>query len=208
MESSENNWMNIADVMSALMMIFMFISIAFLYQLMNDKEIYKVNLNKALHEEFDKDLTVWKATITDDNIIRFSSPFELGKTDLPQEFKEILSSFFPRYVTLLRSKDFKDEITEIRVEGHTSTGWGDLVDKKKIFLKNMELSQARSSNVLAYCYNLNNTHINEYLSWLQDKLRANGISYSRLLYLDDSELEDKVLSRRVEFRVIQKENDK
>ena len=63
MQDGENNWMNIADIMSALMMIFMFISIAFLYQILNAKEIYKVSLNKALHQEFDKDLEKWKAII-------------------------------------------------------------------------------------------------------------------------------------------------
>ena len=51
-ESNESQWINIADIMSALMMIFMFIAIAFLYQILNEKEIYKVQLNKALHKEF------------------------------------------------------------------------------------------------------------------------------------------------------------
>lgn len=56
MRENDTSWVNIADVMSALMMIFMFIAIAFLYQILNEKEIYKVQLNKALHEEFNKDL--------------------------------------------------------------------------------------------------------------------------------------------------------
>jgi len=51
MESNENNWLNIADIMSALMMVFMFIAVAFLYQIINEKEVYKVELNKALHVE-------------------------------------------------------------------------------------------------------------------------------------------------------------
>ena len=132
METSENNWINIADVMSALMMIFMFIAVAFLYQILNEKEIYKVDLNRALHEEFDKDLQRWQAVITDDNILRFNSPFKSGSDEIPKSYKKILSDFFPRYIKLLSSNEFKQEIAEIRVEGHTSYGWGDLSDEKSI----------------------------------------------------------------------------
>ncbi len=205
MQDSENNWMNIADIMSALMMIFMFISISFLYQLLNEKEIYQVSLNKALHKEFDKDLKKYKAIITDDNIMRFNSPFEVGSSLLPTEFSLILLNFFPRYIKVLSNKKFKNKIDEIRVEGHTSDGWGSVIKKKKIYLKNMHLSQERASNVLAFCYDLNNSIIINNISWLQNNLRANGMSFSRLLYKKDSKEEDKDRSRRVEFKVLTKD---
>ena len=205
MQDSENNWMNIADIMSALMMIFMFISIAFLYQILNEKEIYKVSLNKELHEEFDKDLEKWKAVITDDNIMRFNSPFKIGSQEIPENFTQILADYFPRYIKVLTDTKFKDEIDEIRVEGHTSNGWGNTVDKKNIYLKNMKLSQERASNVLAYCYDLNNTIVTANLDWLQRNLRANGMSFSKLIYKNNSKLEDKVQSRRVEFKVLTKD---
>ena len=205
MQDSENNWMNIADVMAALMMIFMFIAIAFLYQILNEKEIYKVSLNKALHEEFDRDLQRWKAVITDDNIMRFNSPFKVGSNELPEEFASILADYFPRYIKVLSNKKFKNEIEEIRVEGHTSDGWGSVADKKKVYLKNMNLSQERASNVLAYCYDLNNPIISTNLNWLQHNLRANGMSFSKLLYKKGSNIEDKKRSRRVEFKVLTKD---
>jgi len=205
MQDSENNWMNIADIMSALMMIFMFISIAFLYQILNEKEIYKVSLNKALHEEFDKDLQRWKAVITEDNIMRFNSPFKVGSNGLPKEFSSILADYFPRYIKVLSNKEFKDEIEEIRVEGHTSNGWGSVIDKKKVYLKNMSLSQERASNVLAYCYALNNEIVTTNLNWLQNNLRANGMSFSKLLHKKGSRKEDKERSRRVEFKVLTKD---
>ena len=209
METSENNWLNIADIMSALMMIFMFIAVAFLYQILNEKEAYKDRLNRALHVEFDRDLTKWQAVITDDNIIRFNSPFKSGSSDMPEHFKEILSNFFPRYIKLLSSKEFKKEIAEIRVEGHTSYGWGDLSDEKSIYLNNMSLSQKRASNVLAYCYSLEDSYITTNFKWLQKNLRANGMSYSNLLYKDEAKtIEDKDRSRRVEFKVMAKERFK
>lgn len=206
MQTNENNWMNIADIMSALMMIFMFITVAFLYQILNEKEVYQVQLNKALHVEFDRDLDKWQAFITDDNIIRFNSPFKSGSDEIPEPYTKILSDFFPRYIKLLSSKEYKQEIAEIRVEGHTSYGWGDLKDEKSIYLHNMDLSQKRASNVLAYCYGLENNFIVNNGHWLQKNLRANGMSYSNLIYTDKtSTTEDANRSRRVEFKVVIKE---
>lgn len=207
MQTNENNWMNIADIMSALMMIFMFITVAFLYQILNEKEVYQVQLNKALHVEFDRDLDKWQAFITDDNIIRFNSPFKSGSDEIPEPYTKILSDFFPRYIKLLSSKEFKKEITEIRMEGHTSYGWGDISDEKSIYLQNMDLSQKRASNVLAYCYSLENQPIlQNNINWLQKNLRANGMSYSNLIYKDKTlNIQDKDKSRRVEFKVVVKE---
>ena len=206
MENNESTWMNIADIMSALMMIFMFIAIAFLYQIMNEKEVYKVQLNKALHKEFDNDLTVWNAIITPDNIIRFNSPFKSGSDFIPEEFNSILFEFFPRYIKVLTLKEFKNEIEEIRVEGHTSNGWGK-ESQKQSYISNMNLSQERATNVLAYCYNIENKILDKNLLWLQSNLRANGMSFSKLLYkTKDNNIQDKTRSRRVEFRVITKEH--
>ena len=203
-ESNETQWMNIADIMSALMLIFMFIAIAFLYQIMNEKEVYKVQLNKALHKEFDKDLKKWKAIITPDNIIRFNSPFTVGDDTIPESFSTILTNFFPRYINLLASKEFKKEIDEIRVEGHTSNGWGK-ENQKQSYLHNMNLSQKRASNVLSYCYNIESKIIDTNVLWLQTNLRANGMSFSKLLYKsNDNKIQDKERSRRVEFRVLTK----
>ena len=206
MQDGENSWINIADIMSALMMIFMFISISFLYQILSEKEIYKVSLNKALHEEFDKDLQRWQAVITDENIMRFNSPFVAGSSEVPQEFYLILQDYFPRYIKILSNAKFKNEIEEIRVEGHTSNGWGTVADKKEIYLKNMHLSQERASNVLALCYGLEESFEKDNVRWLEENLRANGMAFSKPLYQKDSTKEDKARSRRVEFKVLTKEN--
>jgi len=206
-DSNETQWVNIADIMSALMMIFMFISIAFLYELLSQKDIYRINLNKALHKEFDKDLKVWDAIITDDNIIRFNAPFKAGSDFIEDEFSTILIEFFPRYIKVLSNKQFKKEIDEIRVEGHTSNGWGKLKQKES-YLYNMNLSQRRASNVLSFCYNIQDQIIEKNILWLQSNLRANGMSFSKLLYKDkEKKIQDSTRSRRVEFRVITKERN-
>ena len=254
MENQESQWINLADIMSALMMIFMFISIALLYEiiskkiineellkknheykiinmkkenitkellkknheynkllnknknLINKKNIYRLSLNKELHKEFDKDLIKWKAIITPDNIIRFNSPFKIGKANIPKDYQIILNDFFPRYIKVLSLNKLKNEIAEIRVEGHTSNIWGKL-DQRKSYLSNMTLSQDRASNVLSYCFNIDNKVINNNIKWLQSNLRANGMSFSKLLYKDEAKtIQDKNRSRRVEFKVIIKEH--
>lgn len=208
MEEENNSWINIADIMSALMMIFMFISIAFMYQLENEKELYRIKLNTALHKEFDKDLENWKAEITVDNIFRFKSPFERGHSQIPNNFYIILDNFSPRYINLLTLPIFKSEIDEVRIEGHTSNGWGKTSTRKENYLNNMHLSQERANNVLSYLYELNSTSIEDNREWLEKHLRANGMAFSNLLYLDKKEkIEDMNNSRRVEFRVIAKEHN-
>jgi len=71
----------------------------------------------------------------------------------------------------------------------------------------MNLSQKRASNVLAYCYGLENQPIlQNNRNWLQANLRANGMSYSNLLYKDRLKIhQDANRSRRVEFKVVVKE---
>ena len=82
---------------------------------------------KRLKEEFEEDLKRWNAYIDEPTItIAFKEPdvlFEKGEYALKPQFKEILNDFFPRYVDVLNSDDFKDNIKSIRIEGHTSSEW-------------------------------------------------------------------------------------
>ncbi|MDQ7060743.1 MAG: OmpA family protein [Sulfurimonas sp.] len=203
--------MSISDMMSGLMLIFLFIAVSFMIEVESEKKVLvdvateyrdtKVNLNEALFSEFENDLLAWDATITKDNSIVFSSPevlFEVSKSDLKDEFKIILQEFFSRYIAILTSKDYVDEILELRVEGHTSDTWKSTSSKKEIYLKNMELSQSRAYNVLAYCYSLEDDIIKEHRPWLEKYFRANGMAFSKL----------QENARRVEFTVQMKSESK
>jgi len=217
-----NEWMSISDMMSGLMLIFLFVAIAFMLNVENDKtklekvkekitqiaityQKSKVDLNKDLHKEFDKDLKKWNAEITKDNSIIFNSPevlFESGDSNIKDKFKEILNNFFPRFIKILVSPKYKSEIDEIRIEGHTSNIWMSAKDKKEIYLNNMKLSQERANSVLNYVYLINNPVINLNRNFLEKHLRANGMAYSKLKYLDVNKTKvDYSHSRRVEFRV-------
>jgi len=220
--NDDSEWMSISDMMSGLMLIFMFIAISFMIQIEEDKskieniaKTYykdKKELNKALINEFGKNLEDWEAEITKDNIIVFNSPtvlFNTGKSSLKKDFKDILNNFFPRYIKILSSKKYKNEIDEIRIEGHTSNTWNKGVKESITYLKNMKLSQNRANNVLSYCYSLNNNFIHKNRKWLEKHFRANGMAFSKLKYLDkEHSLVDLIKSKRVEFRVQMKTEEK
>ena len=80
---------------------------------------------------------------------------------------------------------------EIRIEGHT--------DSDADYYYNMKLSQDRTRSVLEFV--LENTEINlEQRNWIQSKLTANGLSFSRPIADNSTEL-GKGQNRRVEFRI-------
>ncbi len=240
---SHDEWMSISDMMSGLMLIFMFIAISFMIQVESDKEKLEDNnkkleelmknaqkdkdrikniaityrkdkqeLNKDLHKEFFNDLEKWEAKITEDNTIIFNSPtvlFESGKSVIKKDFKDILNDFFPRYIKILYSLKYREEIDEVRIEGHTSKSWKNSTSIKEIYLKNMQLSQDRANEVLSYCYSLRNTMINQSREWLELHFRANGMAFAKLQYQDDNRtIIDEMKSRRVEFKVEMKTEEK
>jgi outer membrane protein OmpA-like peptidoglycan-associated protein len=114
--------------------------------------------------------------------------FDLDKAILKNKFKVILDDFFPRYIKVLNRPEYRDNIVEIRIEGHT--------DSDGEYFHNMELSQNRTRTVLQYCYSLMNE--SEAL-WAKQLITANGLSSSQPILVNG--MEDKGLSRRVEFRV-------
>ena len=115
-------WLSLSDLMSVLMVIFLFISIGFFMDLQKgDKQIENRHraLNSALHQEFFADLERWSAEITDDNIVRFDAPFAAGRAELSHEFEAILYEFFPRYLAVLSNAEFKNHLQEVRIEARS-----------------------------------------------------------------------------------------
>ncbi len=206
-----SEWISISDMMAGLMMVFLFIAVVFMQQVNKDKnalieiaETYKhsiILLNQALHDEFDDDLAEWGAEILDDNTIMFKEPdvlFEKNKFSVRERFKKILDDFFPRYVEILSSDKFINDIIELRVEGHTSTVGPPGSTEQESYLYNANLSQQRAFSVVDYVFTLGESRIHQ--EWLIKVLRANGLAFAKLIY--DEGIENKARSRRVEFRVI------
>lgn len=216
-------WISISDMMTGLMMIFLFITVSYAHQITKQsenaiskntdvKEIVlelvnnKTKIAKSLHDEFDKDLEKWGASIDDQNLrIRFESPevlFQPGKSDVTPLFNEILSDFWPRYLKILSEN--QSAILEIKIEGHTSSDWSTRVSRNESYFKNMELSQDRSRNVLKLCLQYTPKDL---LEWSRSSVTANGFSFSRLIY-DDLGREDSEKSRRVEFTIMVRSDEK
>ena len=208
---AESEWVSISDLMSVLMMIFLFIAISYMHNVqqnqLNIKKIavayqeLQTDLYLELWKEFKNDLAGWKAVIEKETlVIRFEEPevlFGIGSSELSQRFQLILDDFFPRYVKIISSEKYMNNIEEIRIEGHTSSEWNGGTQEIEAYFHNMRLSQNRTRSVLMYCLNLIN--VPETMAWAKKYITANGLSSSRLIMNFDG-VEDKLKSRRVEFR--------
>ena len=217
-----SHYVSLADIMTALMLIFLFVSVSVIRYAQKKYENYsrceqitetyfdkKESLYEDLKEEFKRNLSSWNAEITPDLSFKFtekSAQFNRNEAVLRPEFQEKLKEFFPRYIKTLAP--YRDQIQEIRIEGHTDTTGPCDVSSSEIcvmkdgpYMYNMGLSQARAKNVLAYCLSLTPD-----LDYVKQYITANGLSYSKLIK-DSKGLEDPDASRRVEFKVLLKAED-
>lgn len=205
-QNNEGNVENVfalstGDLMAGLLFIFILLLMGALLQVQEkaeqDEEIVKkydqikTQLYIDLQEEFKDDLPVWRAVIDSTLCVRFQEPallFDNNQAILKPEFKTILNDFYPRYIAILNKPEYRDNIEEIRIEGHT--------DSNGSYFHNMELSQNRTRAVLEYCMGLMQP---EQIDWAKNFITANGLSSSHPILTNG--IENKDLSRRVEFRV-------
>ncbi len=189
------------DLMAGLLFIFILLLMGTLLQIQEraeqDEAIVqkydqiKTQLYIDLQDEFKDDLKVWRAEIDSTLCIRFQEPsmlFDNDQATLKANFQAILNDFYPRYIAILNKPEYRDNIEEIRIEGHT--------DSNGSYFHNMELSQDRTRAVLEYCLTLMNPN---QVDWAKNHITANGLSSSHPILRNG--VEDKDLSRRVEFRV-------
>lgn len=211
-QQDSEHWMGVSDLMAGLMMVFLFISIAFMRYVLVEQDRIKeiavtyqdtqVAIYESLMQEFENDLDRWHAEIDKESLaFRFNSPevlFASGQIELREPFERILTDFFPRYLTVLGT--FKNSIDEVRIEGHTSSVWNRDTSPTDAYFNNMALSQGRTRSVLNYVYSLL-PEGSEESQWVRKHIAAVGYSSSRLV-LDDQGVEDRERSRRVTFRVV------
>lgn len=205
-EESQNPFaLSIGDLMAALLLIFILLLASTLLRLQDEFEnktqiaerytAIKKDIYTDLMIEFKDDLEKWNAYIDPDELIfRFKEPdvlFEVNQYRLKPEFETILNEFFPRYVEVLSKPEFQENIEEIRIEGHT--------DNRGSYYHNMELSQHRTRSVLTYVLD-SSLDDGQDKEWIQRNLTANGLSFSKPIADNESEL-GRNLNRRVEFRI-------
>ena len=210
-EPEEHYWLSIADLMTGLMIVFLFVSLTYMANAAKAKEKVtgvvegwnegKQKLYHSLDSAFAGDLPKWNAEIDSVSIsVRFNEPdvlFSPGSAEVKNRFRAILNDFFPRYTTIVRAH--AAIVDEIRVEGHTSSEGPIANPYYNPYYYNMGLSQDRTRAVLVYC--LESTGLTERdKNWVRDRLTANGLSSSKLIRGKNGG-EDRNRSRRVEFRV-------
>lgn len=203
--SADEQWAPMSDLMAALMLIFMFVAIIFVRTVVDAPAVQReecATMYRVLADEFGQEFEHWDVELLEDLTIRFRNPeilFAQGRDIVSPRFREILEQFFPRYVNILRSDRFLQEVREVRIEGHTSSEWDGNTSDIEGYFKNMELSQDRTRAILHLMLQLEISP--EDSRWLRPLITANGLSSSKPI-LDSDNNEDRRRSRRVEFRLM------
>jgi len=212
-KEGEEQWIALSDAMAGLMMLFMLIAILFMHRVESDiinvaakiKQLEN-ELHKELDEEFKEDFKKWIAIINR-LTVRFKEPtllFEPGKDILKNEFKIILNNFIPRYIKIINAEKYREVISEIRIEGHTSTDYKNL-SLEAAYIENMILSQNRAKSTLIHILR-DIKGINHRKDWMRKYISSIGMSSSRFIKKQDGR-EDRDQSRRVEFRILLKTDE-
>ena len=213
----ENYWTYVSDIMTGMTIVFLFIAINYIKlasemaesvkDIVVDYKKIKEIYEQIIKEEFSEDFEDWDVVFNPEDLsFHFNSSevlFEEGEAKLSENFKNILNDFIPRYIFIIKNEAFSNQISVIQIEGHTSSDWGEGKQRGlDAYLKNMELSQNRSANVLNYILNIDDLGENDI--WTRNKLSAVGYSSSKILYDVEGQIrqENELTSRRVSFKLI------
>jgi flagellar motor protein MotB len=214
-EDKNNFWMSYSDLMSALLLMF----VLFLMVSILDNQVTLAEKEASLEEKdrLIEEVIGVKTKIIEELVlafqdsdlemevdpqsgaIRFSGGvfFELNSRAISTTGRNYLEQFIPQYIGILLSDQFRDEISQIIVEGHTDTRGG--------YLYNLKLSQERAFSVVEEVFQDEFPDF-QYSDYLKSVITSNGRSYS-IPVLDDKEEIDADKSRRVEFKFRLKDDE-
>ncbi len=213
-----NVWLSVSDLMTGLMVIFLFVAIAYISRVQDNQSVLthyvetKDSLHAKLVNEFEGDTADWQMTIGTDLTMKFKEPtvlFASGSSELTPRFKEILNEFLPRYFAILLADSLRNHIREIRIEGHTDDvpmpGY-----HSDPYIANAILSQERALSVLKYFRRMPifTQFSDREKRLLEYWFTANGLSYGKALDDEGNYVTvsgqpiNRDYSRRVEFRIV------
>ena len=194
--AKHNVWMSVSDLMTGLMVIFLFIAVAYMSKVDENQTVLKdfVETKHQLHDklvnEVKGDTAKWKMSIDGDLSMNFN---------------------------ILLNDSLRSHIQEIRIEGHTDDLAAYSFDPDP-YISNIILSQQRSLSVMRYFLASDTYH--SYNPQQQALLRywftVNGLSYGKPLDSDGNLINpienpkaemDRDKSRRVEFRIVTTDKD-
>lgn len=213
-----NVWLSVSDLMTGLMVIFLFVAIAYISRVQKNQSVLtdyvetKNEMHDKLVKEFAGDTLKWQMAIGKDLTMKFKEPtvlFATGSYELTPRFKQILDEFLPRYFDILLNDSLSHNIQEIRIEGHTDDVPIPRYDADP-YIANAMLSQQRALSVIRYFRSMPafQNYTPEQQHQLEFWLTANGLSYGKALDENGNFTQktgkpiDKDLSRRVEFRIV------
>lgn len=110
--AKNNVWMSVSDLMTGLMVIFLFISIAYMIRVRDDISEYKdtkEEIYNRLKDEFtDNEIANGTISVNPDLSMRFlqaTTQFSSGQRTLPQSFEMTLDTIMPKYLDVLVGLD-------------------------------------------------------------------------------------------------------
>jgi flagellar motor protein MotB len=175
----------------------------------NEYTSMKSQIYKNLSDEFSSDLKRWNATINKDDLsVQFfmneKSPkvmFDGGSPTQTEYYNDMIRDFCPRYYSVVRPFLDSTLVTEIKIEGHTSSEWMSNSSDDESYYKNLELSQGRAKNVMESCLrSIESSYGKDYVVF-RKKTTASGVASSKPVLRDDG-TENTSASRRVEFKIV------
>ena len=197
------------DLMTALVLVFI---VLFFYTYMTsyyEKIQSKLEQKKAAQalEETLKKQNI-DANIDAAGVVKISDLelFDVNSYELSEKGKQYLSKFAPAYLDSIFSNEYLNKnIEKIIIQGHTDsqTYKGEFSEDEQ-YMKNMELSLKRAYEVANY---MTNTPYNkENGNRLRKMIIVEGASFSSPVLVNGKE--DYAKSRRVELKVVMKQDDK
>ncbi|AEH01976.1 OmpA family protein [Lacinutrix sp. 5H-3-7-4] len=214
--TQESYWISFSDIMTGLMVIFMFIALNYIIQIIEykfvEQDIYN-SLELNLKQEIENEVI----ELSPDGTVKFNLQtkdkelFPSDRYTMTYEFEKTLNEFTPKYLKIITASNYLNNISEVRIEGHTDTIPPRRSRNRDSYDYNLELSSNRARSVLNYIRN-HESYLN-YPDSIKTRLdflfTANGLSYSRALnsgkevsYLSSDKSVDNDLSRRVEFKIV------
>lgn len=211
----ESFWVSYTDLMSALLVIFALVLMVTIFNTQSaydEKEAAIIEKEATINKtnEMIAEVVGVKSQIIQELIaafkdsdlalevdpqtgaIRFSGGvfFETNSSQVSDDGRKYLQQFIPQYIKILLSNRFREEISQIIVEGHTDTAGG--------YLYNLKLSQDRALSVVQEVF-LPSFPDFQYKEELKSVITANGRSFSIPILKVNGTI-DPNKSRRVEFK--------
>ena len=202
-------WVTMTDLMTALVLVFIVLFFYFFLTSYYEKIQSKLEQKKAAQalEETLKKQNI-DANIDAAGVVKISDLelFDVNSYELSEKGKQYLAKFSPAYLDSIFSNEYLNKnIEKIIIQGHTDsqTFRGEYSEDEQ-YMKNMELSLKRAYEVANY---MTNTPYNkENGNRLRKMIIVEGASFSSPVLVNGKE--DYAKSRRVELKVVMKQDGK